>query len=193
MKRTQDRKRFSFPAFADIGALESKGTEKMQSTDIIPLGVYGLPCIGVLMLSLLKANAARITYAIVAFVLIGPAINYTTCFTNPGAMQPWSEIALLPFYRAIMGNWLAPLGGVFWFMVATYQLMVALLLLSKGKWVKLGLLGGILFFLGITPIMVMTFPSLIAAAGLAFLLTKDYNRSVLDMLRAKRHSGRAVA
>lgn len=165
----------------------------MNSTDIIPLGVYGLPCIGVLVLSLLKPNAARITYAIVAFVLIGPVINYTTSFTNPGALQSWSEVALLPFYRAIMGSWLVPLGGLFWFLVATYQLVVALLLLSRGKWVKLGLLGGILFFVGITPIMVMTFPSLIAAAGLVFLLTKEYDRSVLEMLRARRHPGRAVA
>jgi hypothetical protein len=76
---------------------------------------------------------------------------------------------------------------------ATYQLAVALLLLSEGKWVKLGLVGGILFFLDITPIMLMTLPSVIGAAGLAFLLTKEYNSSVLDMLRAKRHPGRAVA
>jgi hypothetical protein len=102
-------------------------------------------------------------------------------------------MALLPFYRAIMGTLLAPMGGVFFFLTATYQLAAALLLLSKGKWVKLGLVGGILFFLGITPIMVMTFPSVITVAGLAFLLTKEYNSSVLDMLRAKFHPGRAVA
>ena len=71
--------------------------------------------------------------------------------------------------------------------------MVALLLLGRGKLVKLGLVGGILFFLGITPSIVMTLPSIIGAAGLAFLLTKEYNHSVLDMLRARRHLGRAVA
>jgi hypothetical protein len=95
--------------------------------------------------------------------------------------------------QAIMGTWLVPLGGFFFFATATYQLAVALLLLSKGKWVKFGLVGGILFFLGITPIMVMTFPSVIGAAGLAFLLTKEYNSTVLDMLRTKLHPGRAVA
>jgi hypothetical protein len=38
----------------------------------------------------------------------------------------------------------------------------------------------------------MTFPSVIGAAGLAFLLTKEYNSSVLDMLRAKLHAGRVA-
>lgn len=164
----------------------------MKSTDFIPLIVYGVPLVGLLILSLLKPNAGRIAYAIM-FVLVGSGINYTVSFAYPGSMQSWSEVALLPFYRAIMGTWLAPLGGYFWFATATYELAVALLLLSKGMWVKLGLVGGILFFLGITPIMVMTFPSIIGAAGLAFLLTKEYNRSVLDMLRVRRHPGRAVA
>jgi hypothetical protein len=164
----------------------------MNSTDIIPLAVYGLPLVGLLVLSLLKPNAARIGYALV-FVLVGCGINYTVSFAYPDNMQAWSEVALLPFYRAIMATWLVPLGGFFFFATATYQLAVALLLLSRGKWVKLGLMGGMLFFLLITPIMVMTFPSVIAVAGLAFLLTKEYNSSVLDMLRAKFHPGRAVA
>lgn len=145
-----------------------------------------------LVLSLFKPNAGRIAYAIV-FVLIGCGINYTLSFAYPSLMQTWSQVALLSIYRTIMGTWLVPLGGFFFFATATYELVVALLLLSKGKWVKLGLVGGILFFLGITPIMLMTFPSVIAAAGLAFLLTKEYNRSVLDMLRAKHRPGRAVA
>lgn len=164
----------------------------MKSADVIPLAVYGLPLVGLLVLSLLKPNAARIAYAIV-FVLVGCGINYTVFFAYPGLMQPWSEIALLPFYRTIMGTWLVPLGGLFFFATATYELAVALLLLSRGKWVKLGLVGGILFFLGITPIMIMTLPSIVGAAGLAFLLTKEYNSSVFDMLRARRHPGRAVA
>ena len=164
----------------------------VPTAHVIPLVVYGMPLVGLFVLSLLKPNAGRIAYAMM-FILVGCGINYTVSFAFPGSMQPWSEVALLPFYRTIMGTWLAPLGGFFWLATATYELAVALLLLSKGKWVKVGLVGGILFFLGITPIMVMTFPSVIGVAGLAFLLTKEYNRSVLDMLRAKRHPGRAVA
>ncbi len=165
----------------------------MKSTDVIPLVVYGLPLVGLLVLSFLKPNAARIVYALVVFVLVGCGINFTVSFASPGLMQSWSEAALLPFYRTIMGTWLVPLGGFFFFATAIYQLLVALLLQSRGKWVKLGVVGGILFFLGITPIMVMTLPSVIGAAGLALLLRKDYNRSVLDMLRVKLHLGRAVA
>lgn len=165
----------------------------MISVDMIPLVVYGLPLVALLILSLLKPDAARIVYALVVFILVGCGINFTLSFTNSGIMQQWSEAALLPFYRAIMGSWLVAMGGYFFFATAAYQLIVSLLLLSKGKWVKVGLVGGILFFLGITPIMVITIPSIIGAAGLAVLLPKEYDRSALDMLRAKLHPGRAVA
>jgi hypothetical protein len=164
----------------------------MKSTDVIPIVVYGLPLMGLLVLSLLRPNAGRIAYAIL-FVLVGCGINFTVSFAYPGLMQPWSEAALLPFYRTIMATWLAPLGGLFFFATASYELVVALLLLSRGKWVTLGLLGGILFFLGITPIMVMTLPSVLGAAGLALLLRREYNSSMLDLFRAKRHPGRVVA
>jgi hypothetical protein len=157
----------------------------MKSTDIIPLVVYSAPLVGLLVLSLLKPNTARIGYALL-FVLVGCGINYTVSFVYPDNMQAWSEVALLPFYRNIMGTWLAPLGGFFFFATATYQLAVALLLLSRGKWVKLGVVGGMLFFLSITPIMVMTFPSIIGAAGLAFLLTRAYDHSGFDMLRVRK-------
>src|SRR6266487_4527169 len=112
----------------------------MKSTDVIPLVVYGLP-----LLSFLKPNAARIVYALVVFVLVGCGINFTVSFASPGLMQSWSEAALLPFYRTIMGTWLVPLGGFFFFATAIYQLLVALLLPSRGKWVKLGVVGGLLF------------------------------------------------
>lgn len=69
----------------------------MKSTDVIPLVVYGLPLVGLLVLSLLKPNAARIVYALVVFVLVGCGINFTVSFASPGLMQPWSEAALLPF------------------------------------------------------------------------------------------------
>ncbi len=109
----------------------------MKSTDVIPLAVYGVPLVGLLVLSLLKPNAGRIAYAIM-FVLVGCGINYTVSFAYPGSMQSWSQVALHPFYRTIMGTWLVPLGGFFWFATATYELAAALLLLSRGKWVKLG-------------------------------------------------------
>ncbi len=85
----------------------------MKSTDVIPLVVYGFPLVGLLVVSLLKPNAARIVYALVVFVLVGGGINFTVSFAHRG----------------------------------------------------------ILFFLGITPIMMMTLPSIIGAAG------KDENAS----------------
>jgi chromate transport protein ChrA len=63
-----------------------------------------------------------------------------------------------------------------------FELVVGTLILSKGRAVKLGLLAGIVFLLGITPLK-YTQANPIMAAGLAYLLTRDFTQSLPDLLR----------
>jgi hypothetical protein len=56
-------------------------------------------------------------------------------------------------------------------------------MLSKGRYVKWGLIGGICFLVTITPLGVWTIGNPIMALALAYLLTKEYRRSLLQMLR----------
>jgi hypothetical protein len=55
-------------------------------------------------------------------------------------------------------------------------------MLGKGRQAKWGLLGGIAFLLAITPLGVWTLGNPIMALALAYLLTKEYDRSLLQML-----------
>src|SRR5918912_998882 len=105
MRQGRGVKRCASLAFADLDTFENKGADKMNSTDVIPLVVYGLPLLGLLGLSLFKPNAGRIGYALV-FVLVGCGINYTVSLAYPDNMHAWSQVALLPFYRASMATWL---------------------------------------------------------------------------------------
>jgi hypothetical protein len=56
------------------------------------------------------------------------------------------------------------------------------MILSKGRYVKWGLLGGIVFLIGITPLGVWTLANPILAVAIAYLLTKEYERSLPEML-----------
>gem|GEM_PF-5083879 len=60
-----------------------------------------------------------------------------------------------------------------------------MLILSKHILVKIGLVSGIVFCLSIVPVGPETVANVLLAAGQALLLTKRYDRKVLDMLRAK--------
>ena len=58
-------------------------------------------------------------------------------------------------------------------LAAAYEITIALMMLSKGRYVKWGLLGGIVFLIGITPLGVWTLANPILAVAIAYLLTKE--------------------
>jgi hypothetical protein len=70
--------------------------------------------------------------------------------------------------------------------VVAYELTVGLLLLSKQRTVKLGLLMGSIFLVGTTPFMLWSLPNLGLAAVLAWLYSKDFDTTLLEMVQARR-------
>jgi hypothetical protein len=79
---------------------------------------------------------------------------------------------------------------VFGLLAATFEITVALLMLSNGRYAKIGLIAGSLFLLAITPLGFDTFPNALFALGLAYLATKDYEASLWAMIAGKLHSHR---
>lgn len=72
---------------------------------------------------------------------------------------------------------------MFGLLAAAYEITVALMMLSKRKYAKWGLIGGIIFLVGITPVGVWTLANPIMALALALLLRKEYERSLPEMVR----------
>jgi len=75
--------------------------------------------------------------------------------------------------------------ALFILLLMGYEIAVGVLLLSKQRAVKVGLIGGILFLIGITPLSVETLANPVMAVALAYLFTKEFDRSFLDIVRAK--------
>lgn len=73
--------------------------------------------------------------------------------------------------------------GIF---MLSFETVTAVLILSRGRYVTWGLLGAILFLIGITPLGLEEVPNVILAAAMGFLLTKEFPTDAWTMLRRHR-------
>jgi len=79
--------------------------------------------------------------------------NTITVLVNPQSyVQGFGPEALFPFYQDFIHGPLAANPAAFILPIAAGQLLVGGLMFFKGRWLKLGLAGGIVFLLAITPL-----------------------------------------
>jgi hypothetical protein len=146
----------------------------------VPWSVF---CALVLLLCLIRPHAGRV-FVGVFFLIMAVAVNVVLVLVAPEQFVALgTDTAILPPYEWFFENVVAVAPPAFGLMAATYEIAVALLMLGKGRYAKWGLLGGIAFLLAITPLGVWTLGNPIMALALAYLLTKKYDRSLLQMLR----------
>jgi hypothetical protein len=89
------------------------------------------------------ANAARIFFAL--WYLGGTLVHlYAGRFDN-GIYRVFGETSLLPFARDLWATLIVPNIALFTLLLAAFELTTGVLILSKGKYVKLGLAMSILF------------------------------------------------
>ncbi|SDP84321.1 hypothetical protein SAMN04487914_1574 [Arthrobacter sp. ok909] len=150
---------------------------------LIPWLVF---CTAFLALSLWKPPAARIFLG-VFFILMAVAVNLVWSLVAPELFVTLgTDDPLVPFYVWVFQNvvTLSPQG--FGALAAAGELTVGLLILSHGWKVKIGLALAVAFLLLITPLGIWTLPNPVMAAGAAWLMTKDFPRSLVQILRARR-------
>src|SRR4029453_19024036 len=134
--------------------------------------VWSIFVLTVAVFCFLRPQAARL-FVGAFFGVMGLVVHGLLVITNPEGYVRFAEHALLPFYRQI---------GLFLILEVT----LAVLILSRGYWAKVGILGAILFLIGITPLGFDVMPNLLLAAALVYLLTQDFPRDAITMLRDRR-------
>jgi hypothetical protein len=159
--------------------------------------VWAVFCLLVLVLCLVRPNAGRIFLGIF-FLVMAIGVNVVMVFVDPNSYIGLGADSFIPLYRWVFINLVALAPPLFVLPVAAFEITIALLMLSKGKYAKWGLVGGIVFLIGITPLGVWTLANPVMAAAMAYLLTKEYDRSLPEMLRSalrprRRHGGERVA
>lgn len=121
-----------------------------------------------LILCVLRPNAGRIFLRL--FFLVMPiGVNVVLVFVAPDQFVALgTNDAIVPLYRWFFENVAALAPPLFGLLAAAYEVAIALLMLSKGRYAKWGLIGGIVFLIGITPLGVWTLANPLLALAMAF-------------------------
>jgi len=145
------------------------------------LMIWAVFCSLVLVLCLLRPNAGRIFVGIF-FLVMAIGVNVVMVFVDPDSYIGLGADSFVPLYRWVFMNLVALAPPLFVLPVAAFEIAIGLLMLSKGRYVKWGLIGGIVFLIGITPLGIWTLGNPILAIAMAYLLSKEYDRSFLELL-----------
>jgi hypothetical protein len=125
-------------------------------------------------------DAARIGFG--GFVLAMAA--YNTTMVLPDAAEAYRGVAELswPGFDWLMLHLVVPAAVPFTVLLIAFEVGVAVLVLSKGRWVRVGLLAAMAFMIGLAPLMSWyELANLPLVAGALALLARDYDRSLLDV------------
>ena len=147
------------------------------------LVIWAVFCLLVLGLCLVRPNAGRVFLGIF-FLLMAIGVNVVMVFVDPDSYIGLGAGSFFPLYRWVFTNLVALAPPLFVLPVAAFEITIALMMLSRRRYVKWGLIGGIVFLIGITPLGVWTLANPVMAAAMAYLLTKEYHRSLPEMLRS---------
>ena len=147
-------------------------------------------CVAVSLLCLFRPNAARI-FVGVFFIIMAVGVNVVLSIVAPEQfVKLGTDTPLIPLYGWFFQNIVAPAPQLIGILAAAGETALGLLILSGGRRAKLGLLGAIIFLIVITPLGIWTLPNPVLAGGLAWLVTKEHPRNMLQILRSPR--GRTV-
>jgi hypothetical protein len=133
---------------------------------------------------IIKPNAARIFIGLF-FLVMAIGINIVTVLIAPESYIEMGKNSFIPFYRWVFMNIIAQNPALFVLPIAACQIILAFLMLSKKRYVKIGLIGGIIFLVAITPLGVETLPNIILAGALWYLMKKDFDKSFLEGIKKK--------
>lgn len=147
----------------------------------------------VLVLCLARPGAGRVFIG-VFFLVMAVGVNVVISLLSPDLfVDLGAEAPLLTPYRWFFENIVASAPLLFGLLAAAYEITIGSMMLYKGRYVKWGLIGGIVFLIGITPLGVWTLVNPVLALALAVLLRQEYGRSLPEIIgdAVRRRRGRA--
>ena len=128
-------------------------------------------------------NAARLAFG--GFYLAMATYNVTVSL--PNAAASYTDIAhnlAWPGFDWLMLHLVVPAAVPFTVLLIAFEVGVAVLVLSKGQRVRLGLLAAVAFQVGLAPLMSWyELGNVPLVAWALLLLARDYDRSLSDMVR----------
>ncbi|MDD4858042.1 MAG: hypothetical protein PHD74_08040 [Candidatus Krumholzibacteria bacterium] len=149
-----------------------------------PFAIWLIFVLLVFLFCLIRPNAARIFLGFF-FLTMAIGINIVTVLVVPQSYVEMGKNSPIPFYRWVFLNIIGLNPALFVLPIAAYQIAIALMMLNKNKWVKTGLIGGIVFLVASAPLGAETLPNLVLAGALGWLLRREFDTTFWESIRAK--------
>ena len=155
---------------------------------LAPMVISFVFVLAVVVFCFLKPNAGRILLGFF-FLVMALGVNGSFTFGNPQAYIDYANGALVPFYRSLAVGVVSISPFLFGLVIMLFEITMGVLLLQKGKLVKVGLIGTMLFMAGIAPLSWLQVPWLGLIVAQVSLFRHDFDHSLLEMIPAKWHTG----
>jgi len=117
---------------------------------------------------------------------MGVGVNVAFLLTQPSFVADYGREAWLPLYRTLTETIIAPRPRIFGILLILFEVAMGLLLLSRGAWVKVGLIGTMIFVLALVPIYVTQIVWAVSMAANVYLLTKNFDTGLVKMIADRR-------
>ena len=95
------------------------------------------------------SNIVRIILGII--YLMGAMINLRFALLTPGIYQTFADFAVIALYKTLWSSIVMPNITIWLLLVVVFEIIVGIFVLNKGSFVKIGLMGGIVFNLMLIP------------------------------------------
>ena len=146
---------------------------------IIPFTISNIVSVALLISAYKWPRIARILFVLI--FLVAGLFNIFTAMTEPEAYLIYGDMAVLEIYRHFIHGIFSKYTQEIVLAIALGQLCVAALLNFKGKLLRLGVIGGVIFFIAIIPLGVgSAFPATllmaIALITMHYLLVKKRDK-----------------
>ena len=139
---------------------------------LVPYIVSNIVAIGLLVVAVIWPRVARLLFVLI-FLAAG-LFNAFTALTQPEAYLMYGQLAVLKIYRDFIYGIFSQYTAAFILAIAAGQLVVSAFLASKGRLLRLGVIGAIIFLTAIAPLGIgSAFPfSLFAIIALVVMYRK---------------------
>ncbi|MDF2523273.1 MAG: hypothetical protein K0R31_914 [Clostridiales bacterium] len=128
-----------------------------------------------------KTNVIRSSYAVLFFLTT--FVNLNLAISSPEVIGGLSETAWVPY----LGDMIAALPvwvyALSLYCLAVYQFILSMLLIFRGVFVQLGMLGAVAFFLFIQPFGIFSLPVIPLIIPLLLLVDVDYECSIPGLIK----------
>lgn len=132
--------------------------------------VWTIVCLAALGLCLWRPELGRVVLGIF-FIVMAVGVNVVFVLVAPdGFVKLGTNAPLIPLYEWVFEHIVVHAPAVVGLLVAAFEITVGVLMIRGGRLTNWGLIGGIVFLVGIMPLGPWTLPNVIMAAALDVVL-----------------------